>query len=268
MKKTFFILCLVCSISCEQNVEIIEVPIPKGYPPIVKFTQERYDNFIQQWRKFTQAYNFDFYVPWFDSNLMIPEFPSVYLLNTPSDSLTLDSARTLLLTFIDEWHALLNASQSELTETEAWYNYWLKEYYFEYRKKFPGNFDASGLNMIIARVTIEGQLAFIISNCAPTVNVPTLVRIDSLKAKYKLLGKKMFYFDSAGRKEFTLTMNNLYESEITDIILGGYSTTSSGLLPLEYRHTWKIRTNIYYLYVDAITGEDLNYSVPYTFPQN
>jgi hypothetical protein len=251
---------------CKQATE----PINKSsYPSVLKFSDERYASFMNTWNQFNQKYQLHGETPRIDSVLMVPEW--FYLSNLygfqidlfpDRDGLiSLDDARTRLKAFIDEWGLLFNCSSTELKEIDA-----RKEqtfsgsmYFFRFEQNYNYELNTVGwTGEIIADIDSTGKLIGISSNCLPILPVPVHAEITIEKAKQSLIGKKLRYSDWTGLKELVLTNENLKKDTLVIAFISRYDK-SSRLESIEYRLCWKYETSIFYVYADAVTGEDVNY---------
>jgi len=253
-------------VGCKQATEPMNRTI---YPSVLAFSNERYASFMNTWNQFNQKYQLHRETPRIDSVLMVPEW--FYLSNLygfqidlfpDRDGLiSLDDARTRLKAFIDEWGLLFNCSSTELKEIDA-----RKEqtfsgsmYFFRFEKNNSYELNTVGwTGEIISDIDSTGKLVGISSNCLPTLPVPVHAEITIEKAKQSLIGKKLRYSDWTGLKELVLTNENLKQDALV-IALITRGETPSRLTSIEYRLCWKYETSIFYVYADAVTGEDVNY---------
>lgn len=268
-KSLFFSLACICLFAVHgwllvQGCTYITAPIPE-YPQVLTFSPERYNNFISTWRKFTEKYGISYYVPEVDSVLMVPGWfaiPGVNLLPQQNDSLTLDEAKNLVLQFADEWKSLFNVSASELRLTAAYFHNVIRQYYFNFEKDFSyGVAVSTGFNQVVATLTSRGALTQFSTNCAPTLPVPVAPAVDSTKAKSNIAGKQLTYYDWTGEKRLTISRENTYEAKLVAAIIPRPDVILKK--SLEYRLCWKIRVPVFYVFVDAITGEDIGFIQQY-----
>lgn len=267
MKHNYWMAALfIVLIGCnpESNV-VVEAPgaIPQGYPQILKFSQERYNTYVATWVLFAQKYDVSLVPPPVDSVLMIPanlDSYSIDLFPERSDTIPLNLVQSRLYDVIDEWHELFNVSSYEL-ENKTGEESIPGRYVFQPRKIYPYGPNVSlslGDNELLIHITHTGVIALFIDKCAPSLDIPTLCNFDSNKAKSKLEGKKLIYYDWGGRDSLILSHDTMKRSEFAAVLVSRWSG-GSGRIALEYRRAWKIVTPIFYVYVDALTGEDLNY---------
>ena len=254
-------ICLVALQCCTHST----APRFEQYPQVLTFSPERYNNFITTWRTFTERYGISYYVPEVDSVLMVPAWfaiPGVNLLPQQSDSLTLDEAKNLVLEFTDEWKSLFNVSASELRVTAAYFHNVIRQYYFNFEKDFSyGLAVSTSFNQVVATLTSHGVLTQFSTNCAPTLPIPVTPAVDSTKAKNSIIGKQLTYYDWTGEKRLTISRENTYEAKHVAAIVPRPSTHPKK--SLEYRLCWKIRVPIFFVFVDAITGEDIGVTQQY-----
>ena len=89
-----------------------------------------------------------------------------------------------------------------------------------------------------------------------------IVNIDSAKAKTIITGKQLVYYDWRGADTLVLSDSAIMQADLVPVLVDRYSSNYSNH-SIEYRRAWRLTTHIFYVYVDAITGEDLNYAVQY-----
>lgn len=267
--KPIICLILLASLSGERDSTLIVEPpavIPGGYPATLRFTEERYNRYVATWIRYAQTYNKSLVPPPFDSILMTPvhyELTPVALFPGQSDTVTIDEAQARHFTFIDDWQELLSTTSAELTVDTKQDHAVIKEYFYRLHKTFPYGTKVSyslagGLNI---HITHAGVILFLRNYCLPTVDIPAIIAVDSLKAKRTLTGKQLVYFDWGGRKILTISDRTIQYAEIAAVAVPRWADSlCTRRVAIEYRGAWRIRTGIFDIYVDAITGEDLNYA--------
>ena len=261
-----FVVLIVGCHSESGNVTAPNVVIPEGYPAILKFSQARYDAYVAMWISLTKKYNFDQPPPRPDSVLMVP-FDwdgSIDLFPETEDTLTGEEVSQRLHDFVDEWKDLFNLPKEEIDRIS-----WRSEYgayWFHIYKKSPYENDDShyihGGVAIKARATLDGKLTHFDVNSGPAMPIPAVVNYDSSYAKIVLRGK-LILDGYSGRDTLILSYQTLTSPVVVPLILIRYDPhTYMGRSAIEYRRAWRFTAGFQYIYVDAITGEDLNYNIP------
>lgn len=69
------------------------------------------------------------------------------------------------------------------------------------------------------------------------------------------------YGDWEGNKVLTLTKDILEQDTLVVALIPRYRESS--ITSIEYRLCWEFKAPIFYVYADAITGEDVNYQRQY-----
>ncbi|GEM_PF-5903559 len=268
LKYSFCLLIIALSSCNRESTLIVEPPpvIPKDYPATLKFTQERYNNYVATWIRFAQQYGKPLSPPAFDSVLMKPvhdAFTSIDLFPDRTDTVTIDDAEARLSTFIDDWKDLLGTTWAEVTVDSKQDDPSFKEYFFWIHKRFPygTNVSLSFASRLTIHITHAGVISLLLDNCLPTLAIPAVVNIDSVRAKQTVCGKQLIYYDWGGRQTLTISNQTVKCAEIAAVAVPRWSDSLfTRRVAIEYRNSWRIRTWVFDVYVDAITGEDLNYA--------
>ncbi len=254
---------------CNQDVVTPGLPItPHGYPYISEFSQARYEGVRNSWAEFADSFGLPAALPPIDSVNMIPVgyFPSVNIFYTHQDTITEAGAEARFLGVVDRWPLLFNSSSSELVRNSVSYNPTLPGYEFFYEKKFNGAHNPTGMNAIRVSVRLDGT-AFIQTTCAPTVLIPPVVNISPGQALRAVEGKMLTYYDWVGRKTDTISARTVKSSQLTIALIPRYRDPGYqdyiALRSVEYRNCWQLTTRVFQVYVDAITGEDVDYAQQY-----
>jgi len=279
MRTVMLLIMMTVVAGCSQEIVRFTIPaekIPPGYPKVVRFTPERYEQFIEQWVLLAPRYDIDPSAITIDSVLMTPRslgtgnsWNAINLFPGLKDTITIDQAKERLLQFIDEWKELFHVSSHELTLLSEWCNPYEQSYTITYHKAYPYphmDFWTSAFRNVTAVIRTSGVLKYFSSECAPNLDIPNYVNITADQAKQIARGKEWQFYDWGGKNSLRLSNDLSEPTELEQILVPRYTRTKSSydrLDSIEYRQCWKITTPVYYIYVDAITGEDINYAIQY-----
>ncbi|TAK58892.1 MAG: hypothetical protein EPO24_08230 [Bacteroidetes bacterium] len=262
------VLVVVLCAGCEKDdIEIVIPPsatIPDDYPTILSFSQERLNNFYQQVESFRRAYNVT--PVQVDSVLCTADYGVGNLFDVtpdPAQVLTKESAQDTLFRFLARWGHLFNAAPYELTVQHNRFDPgsniiridYIKEYLYYSSEPFD-------LGYLRIDIKTNGIVQRITGNCAPTYSIPYTKRIDFNKAFEAIKEKKLYFYDWGGKDSMVLSPS-LIEKAIVVPTLTRNSSYSSRSTTFEYRLCWKFKVPVFFVYVDAITGKDLQYTEQY-----
>ena len=203
-----------------------------------------------------------------DSAKMIPagNFPSINILLGSHDTLPMTDAEQRAMSIIDRWHILFNAFSFELIKRSWYENSNPPAYIFDYEKKFNGELNPTGMNSIRITVGHDGTTIFY-TNCAPTFIIPPLINISKERALKAVEGKILRYYDWTGVQSDTISSRSVTVSTITIALIPRYYapviSSYMALTSIEYRRCWQLTTTVFQVYVDAITGQDLDFAQQY-----
>ena len=85
----------------------------------------------------------------------------------------------------------------------------------------------------------------------PEIHLPADEDVSFEEAKKDLIGKTFTWVGMAGGVEHTLTIDDFYDTEEPERIIIPFRKEDC----IEMRLCWKIRTDIWYFYVDVMSGE-------------
>lgn len=246
-----------CKQATEPNNEV-------SYPTILTFSNERYTFFMKTWEQLNQKYSLNIKIPKIDSVLMVPDRSSLCQIDLFPDcdsTISLNDIKKRLYQFIDEWQILFNASSAELVEENTVMIGSI--YCIDFQKRFPIQLGIKGWRSEIGvSIDITGKIVLFGTSCSPTLSVPIIPKVTSEKAKQAIIGKQLTYFDWTGQKRVTLTNDNLQNSNLVVALIPRFGQ-SSNLTSIEYRLCWEFKAPIFYVYVDAITGKDVDHTSQY-----
>jgi hypothetical protein len=251
-------------VGCHSESADVAAPpvVPEGYPAVLSFSKSRYDAYVEKWISLTKKYNFSQLPPEPDSVLMVPRdwSGSIDLFPQTEDTVTAEEASERLLEFVDEWKDLLNLSRADIGSVS-----WTTDadsYWFHLRTTLPYGADVStsisGGGLFKTRITHEGKLTYFVDDCAPSLPIPSTINYDSNFAKIVLRGK-VIPDGTYSQDTLIVSDETLTSPVVAALILTRWDPLYRTRTALEYRRAWRFKAGIYYIYVDAITGEDLNY---------
>jgi hypothetical protein len=269
MKNIFLYgLLFFISLNCFQ----IAFKNPDGYPPTLRFSEERINKFNQLWTKFKNKYKFNNAKIEIDTLLLIPDLRTdhgINILPSLKDTITNEYALAVILKFIDEWKELFNVSSSELILVAQGEQNDLRGelYYFQFEKRFPYQLeisDPSKSGKVNVQISKLGVLHYFHSNCVPTLLFSSGdISINENQAKEVIIGKEISYGGWKSLiKKINISKDDIISTNLTMTLVYRWSHPRDlKTRYVEYRKAWKISLNCWDVYVDAVTGEDLDYVI-------
>ena len=265
---------LICGIllarypGCNQEHAILVPPFtPPNYPYVLQFSQERYVALQNAWSEFADSFGLSHTLPAIDSVNMVPrgEF-SANIFYGSTDTITFAGAEERVLGVIDRWHLLFNAFSTDLVMRSRIAGPNPSDYLFTFEKQFNGRSNPTGLNIIQVSIQHDGTASFTTA-CAPTVLIPAIVNITAQQALQAVQGKTLIYYDWTGKKTDTVSAKTVKSSLVTIALIPRYASPDYhdylSMRSVEYRNCWQLSTEVFHVYVDAVTGEDVNFAQQY-----
>jgi hypothetical protein len=266
----------------QERSASLDTEFSKDYPPVLQFTKERYSNLLKEWKEFTREYNVNFLNPnqpyIVDSVLMIPNIGAININHWSKDTLTLDQMEHLFRDFLKKWGKLFNTSPGEPATYRS--EEFLGKYQFMMRKTFSransffGLIDlrtSTNFDQIEARISKTGTIEALRIDCAPDPDDRIFprsrgqfpaARVTLPEALQTIDGRSIRWQGMFG--EQTHQMNSASIASIERVLLHvpRYTSVGTGRQKsdsIEYRVCWEATDGMFTVYVDAVTGEFLDY---------
>lgn len=266
MKTILAIALAVVACSCNRDSDTVIGPHPQppaGYPFTLKFSPERYAVFASEWQKFSAEYNIPATIPAFDSALMTPlAIPPVDLLPATSETLSIAQAHDAILGFMHQWSLLFNTDGYFHVQYENDLP-WDRSYAFRFSRYSQEIYFFSSLNSAGGRVSHDGILSNFESYCVPVIPINAHAAYSLEDAIHIAVGQKLIYYGWQGQDTVVVTPGMIEEAVLMPKMVPTYSVPSYRYASIEYRYCWRLKVRVYYVYVDAVTGEFLDYKEQY-----
>lgn len=266
---------------CNHQTQRDDSIILSHYPLVIKFSPTRYQTFIKEWKDFSLEYHLNLDIkPEFDSVLMVPHITpfinGISLSNSKNDSLTMGEAEERLYSFLKKWGGLFNTTNAYLFTSRKEYSPGIqnrvKFIHGEYHITIKKNPISYLFNTIDARIYVNGIIEILIVKCVPDdpqvdpyryhdwmrVPEPKITFTEALKIYDN---HPIQYWSFGGKKTRFMNASSIRSMECTPTYVPRYTFINHNdrLDSVEFRLCWKVTDQEFNVYIDAMTGEFLDY---------
>jgi hypothetical protein len=263
--KYLWILLVLVVLGCEGAVEPIVAPI-EGYPSVITKTDGRVDVTIRRWSSFRQEYpGLNGVSAEFDELLgvvkRIQSEPGIPLFEDTTKIYSMEDVVVGLESLLDQWGDLFNVSSENVRE-----QYFQKErsmvsdrewYHLEFSRAYQYPYEQYvSMKQLLVLIDTHGRIFYVGCEVVPELPIPPESQVSSAEALTKILGKELTYYDWGGKQTYTVSSDRVQRTRLVSSVM---PRDTHSFDRLEYRLCWVFDTGIYDIFVDAITGEDLDF---------
>ncbi|GEM_PF-4800900 len=267
MKVIFMMLLIIFLWGCSDNdIDIIQPQkiVPDGYPRIWSSSSERVAEKLPRANQFASTFNVE--LAGFDSVRAIPLYnlgSGIDLFPNQTGTVSEEELQDSIMAFLARWGDLFNIHSFQVIYYSSVHYDTISVHYY-YEKSVSGTRSLfAPLGRFRVHVLYNGIVKELSSTCVPDNYISGIPQVSMTYAYSVINNKQLKYCGWVGEQTLVVTPDKVSEAILDLISIERRDYMNNKLLSIEFHHCWRFKLPVFYVYVDAITGEDLNYAYQY-----